>query len=303
MRNSLPSGTSMYLRARQTLFGLLGLLVMLPGAALAWGETGHRVVCQIAYEELLPEARAELDRLMAQDANYDSFAESCLFADSPERIRWKDHFVNIPRSTRAITTLDCPLEETCVLPSIRNDFLIILDPESTDAEKWLAIKLLGHWVGDVHQPMHVSFQDDRGANSNVIETLDFDDDYEDLNLHGVWDYTIIAHNYGDDYQAISNMLRPVITSEQKDAWRFDSPIEWANESYQITISPAARYCVWQQGACWYTQDNMMLDTNEPWHTVQIDVAYLEQHAETVRKRIQQAGVRLAQLLNQSLIVE
>ena len=303
MRNSSQSGISMYSKARQTLFGLLGLLMLLPGSAFAWGETGHRVVCQIAYEELLPEARQELDRLMRVAFDYETFAESCLFADTPERIRWKDHFVNIPRSMRAITTLDCPLDETCVLPAIRNDFLVLLDPESTDEEKWLAIKLLGHWVGDVHQPMHVSFQDDRGANSNVIETVDFDVDFEDLNLHGVWDYTIIAHNYGDDYEAISESFRAAITSEQKEAWRFDSPIEWANESYQITSSPAAKYCVWQQGACWYTKDNMLLDTNEPWHTLSIDVAYLERHAETVKKRIQQAGIRLAQLLNQSLITE
>ena len=292
----------MSLKDKGALLLLLGLCAFSPAPVHAWGETGHRVICQIAYDELLPEAREELDRLMARDKNYESFAESCLFADTPERIRWQDHFINLPRSTQAIATLDCPLAETCVLPAIRNDFLIVLDPDSTDDEKWLAIKLLGHWVGDVHQPLHVSFQDDRGANSNVVKTdVELESSYDELSLHGVWDYTIIAYSLGDEFAGIAAELGGSITKQEKDAWRFDSPIEWANESYQISIAPETGYCVQQQGACWYASNNMMLDDNEPWHTLKIDKKYLQRHAPLVQKRLQQAGIRLAQILNQSLI--
>jgi len=276
------------------------IIFFAPSFAFGWGETGHRVVCQIAYDELLPAARQELDRLISLDPDFDSFAESCLFADSPERIRWRDHFINVPRSARAITTLDCPLADTCVLSAIRNDFLILLDPESTDAEKLLALKLLGHWVGDVHQPMHVSFQDDRGANSNIVET-DFAADLEDTNLHGVWDYLIISRTMGDDHATIAMSLRESVTARQREDWRYDSPIEWANESFQIAISADAAYCVHKQGACWYSNNNMMLDSNEAWHTTRINMNYLQQHAPLVRIRLQQAGVRLAELLNQSLM--
>jgi S1/P1 Nuclease len=31
-------------------------------------------------------------------------------------------------------------------------------------ERLEALEYLGHWVGDVDQPLHVSFQDDRGGN-------------------------------------------------------------------------------------------------------------------------------------------
>jgi hypothetical protein len=278
---------------------LLSLQIFMPGTALGWGETGHRVVCQIAYEELSPDARAEVDRLLDLDLRFDSFAESCLFADSPERIRWRDHFLNVPRSTLAITTLDCPLADTCVLSAIRSDFLVLLSPESSDAEKLLALKLLGHWVGDVHQPMHVSFQDDRGANSYKVESVLFEDP-ENANLHGAWDYLIIAQHLGDDYAQVTQVLRDSISFEERKAWQFDSPIEWANESYQIAISPAARYCVQRQGACWYSEENMMLDEGEEWRILAIDADYLQQHAWTVRQRLQQAGIRLAHLLNQSL---
>jgi len=72
------------------------LFVLLPSSALAWGEDGHRVVCQIAFDELTPAARTEVNRLLELDADFDSFAESCLFADSPKRIRFLDHFMNMP---------------------------------------------------------------------------------------------------------------------------------------------------------------------------------------------------------------
>lgn len=42
---------------------MLAMQLLLPTNAFAWGETGHRVVCQIAYDSLLPAARHELDRL------------------------------------------------------------------------------------------------------------------------------------------------------------------------------------------------------------------------------------------------
>ncbi|MGI9200757.1 MAG: S1/P1 nuclease, partial [Woeseiaceae bacterium] len=64
--------------------GIVCIVFFAPSFAFGWGETGHRVVCQIAYDELLPAARSELDRLIALDRDFDSFAESCLFADSPE---------------------------------------------------------------------------------------------------------------------------------------------------------------------------------------------------------------------------
>ena len=274
---------------------LLLLLMLTPSIALAWGETGHRVVCQIAYEELRPDARTELDRLIALDSDFDNYADSCLFADTPERIRWQDHFINMPRSTQAVTTADCPMAQSCAFSAIHSDFLVLLDPQATDTEKLLALKLLGHWVGDVHQPMHVSFQDDRGANSNRV-----DPDNENANLHGVWDYTIIARIIGDDYAQIAANLRDDISEEQRAQWRPDSPIEWVNESFQITISPATNYCVQKQGACWYSSDNMMLDQGEEWRNLTITADYLQLQAPIIELRLQQAAIRLAQLLNQSL---
>ncbi len=272
----------------------ISLLMLLPSIVFAWGEDGHRVVCQIAFDELTPSARIEVTRLLALDPDFESFADSCLYADSPERIRFLDHFMNLPRSTRVITTAECPLAESCVISAIQNDFLVLQNAEASDAEKLLALKLLGHWVGDVHQPLHVSFQDDRGGNSNNVDVDD-----SRINLHGVWDYQIIATNLGDDFLRIAEDLRDSITRKQRIEWQHHSPIEWVDESYQITISPSVNYCVQKQGACWYTNDNMMLDRGESWRDIKITDDYLKMHSAIVSLRLQQAGIRLAELLNEA----
>ena len=259
------------------------------------GDDGHRVICQIAYDELLPDARAELDRLLALDSTYETFAESCLFAEKPKRIRSPDHYINLPRSTQTITGASCPMAETCVIPAIFSDVAVLRSTESTDEQKLRAMKLLGHWVGDVHQPMHVAFQDDEGANKIAVDL-----DFRDANFHEVWDYLIIARTMGDDYAQIAAQLRQEISEEMRVAWRHASPVEWANESYQIAISPETGYCVQKQGACWYSEDNLMLGSGEELRSVEITDEYLQVHGSTVSFRLRQAGVRLAQLLNQSL---
>ncbi len=258
----------------------------------AWGDTGHKVICQIAYEQLDATARTEVERLIELDPDFESFAESCVFADTPERIRMFDHFMNVPRSYRAITTYECPMADSCVMTAIQTDVAVLVDPAADDAERLLALKLLSHWVADIHQPMHVSFQDDRGANwvEAVVKDLE-------VNLHGVWDSWIIAHNLGDDYRRIATKLGTAISAEQRAAWRYDSPIEWANESYQITISPDVAYCTHKQGACWHEADNMLLDDGEPRRRIAIDADYLKRHRDVVAQRLQQAGVRLAAMLN------
>jgi hypothetical protein len=271
------------------------LILLLPVIAFAWGQTGHRAVCQIAYDELSPVARVEVDRLIALDPDYDSFNESCLFADGPPRQRTEDHYLNVPRSSTAITTNACRLADTCLFPAIENDTNILADTNNSDADRLFALKLLGHWLGDIHQPMHVSFQDDLGANLIAQEG-----DETNGNLHSAWDFNIIEREIGSDFSQIAAELRAEVSEQDRSRWSLDSSVEWANESFQVTISPATKYCTQKQGACWYAPDNMMLNRGEPQREVAITDYYTATHSRTVKLRLQQAGIRLGALLNRTL---
>ena len=49
----------------------------------------------------------------------------------------------------------------CVVTATRKDFDVLSSNSVSKAEKLASLKFIGHWVGDIHQPLHVSFEDDR----------------------------------------------------------------------------------------------------------------------------------------------
>src|SRR3954465_356908 len=145
----------------------------------SWGKEGHRIVCQNAFDEASPTTRDAITTLIAGDPKFHTFAESCVWPDDP-RQRPEEHFVDVPRYAQAIVDYKCPLADACVLSAIALDFGRLKLPGAGPAGHLEALKFLGHWVGDVHQPLHVSFDDDRGANS--IDTVGTCQG----NLHSAW---------------------------------------------------------------------------------------------------------------------
>ena len=50
---------------------------MLPGQASAWGNAGHKIVCEIAFQELGASARTRVKEWIRSDPDYKGFAEAC----------------------------------------------------------------------------------------------------------------------------------------------------------------------------------------------------------------------------------
>jgi hypothetical protein len=182
-----------------------------------------------------------------------------------------------------------------VLTAIDWDLKVLSSPTATDQEQLDALKFLGHWVADVHQPLHVSFEDDRGGNGVKVTG-----GICGGNLHGVWDTCIVGRSLGTNAAAIASWLRGEITDEQRSEWLASRPIDWANESFAIATSPGVSYCVQTNAGCWYDHDRERLEAGQPEKTVLIDAAYMEVNAPVVRDRLSRAGVRLAGLLNKAL---
>ena len=58
-----------------------------------------------------------------------------------------------------------PLADECVIFAIEKDLAVLSSANATVQEQLGALKYLVHWVGDIHQPLQVSLQDDRDGNS------------------------------------------------------------------------------------------------------------------------------------------
>ena len=180
------------------------------------------------------------------------------------------------------------------MTAIEADLKIVADVGASDTRKLDALKFLGHWVGDVHQPLHISFRDDRSENS-IKEAGPCED-----NLHAMWDRCIIETKLGRDIRSISTDLGGAVTPSDRTQWNSVGPKSWANESFKITTSEAVGYCVKKDGICWYVADNRELDRNEESSVVVVDNDYMNRHLPTVERRLTQAGVRLGRMLNQTL---
>jgi len=255
-------------------------LVSLCGEARAWGDTGHKIVCEIAFRLAQPDTRAAVRKLIRSDTEFDTFSESCVFPDHPRK-RASEHFLNLPRTSHGLTADECPQAGKCVLTAILNDSKILSSKAEKPADKLLALKFLGHWVGDIHQPLHVSFEDDRGGN-NISVSGECSG-----KLHSTWDTCLVESAVGADVSDAATDLVDAITPEMITKWNASDPRDWANESFAIAEAIKTGYCVMHGPSCDLPSSA----------AVTVDAAYLKANEPVVKEQLQKAGVRLARLLD------
>ena len=79
---------------------LFVMVVLFPisGDAWAWGDEGHKVVCEMALRLVQPNIRAEIQKLISNDERFTSFSDSCTWLDHP-RQRASERFLNLPRDS------------------------------------------------------------------------------------------------------------------------------------------------------------------------------------------------------------
>jgi hypothetical protein len=263
---------------------LLALVVLFPisSDAWAWGDQGHKVVCEIALHLVQPNTRAEIQKLISNDERFASFSDSCTWPDHP-RQRASEHFLNLPRDSDGLSSETCPGASACVVTAIKKDFEVLSSDNTSQAQKLASLKFLGHWVGDIHQPFHVSFEDDRGGNS-ISVTGECGS-----NLHAAWDTCLVFKAVGEDVGEAATELIKTITPAKIESWTHSKPMEWANESFAIAEQVQTKYCIRQGASC-----------DQPAGKVTIDAAYVVVNTPIVREQLQKAGVRLAHLLDAAL---
>jgi hypothetical protein len=275
------------------LAALAAALLLYSPSALAWGGLGHEAICELAFRELDDTARQRVIALIRQDEEFPTFRASCNWPDRP-RQRASEHFVNLPRDATGLDDDECPMADECVVSAIADDFAVLASPNATDEEKLAALKFLGHWVGDIHQPLHAASQDDRGGNHIRTQGSSCE------SLHTLWDSCIVEERLGMHPLAIVPELRAGITDEQRAEWLASDAVDWANESFAIARKPEFGYCVMVGDTCQYMAENREFQEGEPEKVVVVDDSYLDIHAPIARERIAMAGVRLAGLLNRAL---
>lgn len=276
----MPSSNagSVSVRVKANRLGWLAAIAIaasiLPSNAFAWGSAGHKIVCEIAFQELAASTRTQVKDWIRSDPDYSSFAESCTWPDDIRDIERYDryrslHYVNAERGAAALPK-DCP--RGCVLSAIREEATVLRDSAQSPARRLEALKFLGHFVGDLHQPLHAGYRDDRGGNKVTVTFYG-----ESQRLHKVWDTLLIAQRT-NDWRALARELSAAITPVDRTIWASPAPHIWANESLQLV---ARRVYDFEAGE-------------------DLARSYYRRNIASLEERLMAAGVRLARLLDRVL---
>jgi hypothetical protein len=138
-------------------------------------------------------------------------------------------------------------------------------------KKLMYLRLLIHFVGDLHQPMHAGGRaEDQGGNR--VRVLWFNDS---TNLHSMWDDKLPEYqklSYTEWSKAINHT-----TKQQRLGWQKSPVREWFYESYKIA-------------------QDIYAEIKQPYQ--RLGYRYNFDHIETINQQLLKGGVRLAGLLNE-----
>ena len=112
----------------------------------------------------------------------------------------------------------------CLLTGLQYEFDILKDHNRPAAERATALRYVIHFIGDLHQPLHTTTNDDQGGNCTSLTLFEGSDK---ANLHGVWDYGIIAHELAEKHQT------PQQLAEQLDQEHQSKGKKWLNQPLDV----------------------------------------------------------------------
>lgn len=195
-------------------------------AGWSWSQKGHDVTAYIAEQHLTPQARAAVDSLlegksMVYWANWlDNASHTPEYAYSKT---W--HYKNVNDGVRYEEMAPNPNGDA--VTAIKSRIEILKDPATSYADKQLALKILIHVMGDLHQPMHMGHATDLGGNRVKIKYFG-----RDKNLHGVWDSDLVESAHKWSYTEWQQQLDRV-SPEAEAAYVQGSIDDWAKQTLAI----------------------------------------------------------------------
>lgn len=232
-----------------------------------WGRTGHRATGEIASSHLSNKAGRAIHKLLdgASLALVSTFGDE-IKSDERYGDYWTWHFVNFPFGSDYNTHPKS--EQGDIIQAINTCIAILKDDNATKEEKVFHLKMLVHFIGDLHQPLHVGMAKDKGGNDFQVRWFD-----EGTNLHTVWD-TKMIESYNMSYSELAANSRQ-LSSAQLDIIQQGNVLDWMKESRELCEDIYANTKVGEK----------------------LGYNYMYKYVDVAKFQIQKGGIRLAKILN------
>jgi S1/P1 Nuclease len=271
--------------------------------ALAWGDLGHETVAEIA------------ERIIAKDQKIKIAVQAIIGVEPlavsatwPDKVRNDERFDDFA-AYHFITEYKNPLEKSdkSALAILQKYPNVLTSPSAPREAKMIALRYLVHVVGDIHQPLHVGNEFDRGGNyCQVLWQPDLKKPTVKVNLHSVWDTNLV------DYIAAkvkSQLKEPVkyfsyrqladgLTLKHKklideNLGQTIDIAKWVRESSDLRKSNVYPDAMAENARPYCKEKREEINQNS---IPVLDGLFAEQKAEIAEKRIVLAGARLATMI-------
>lgn len=261
--------------------------------AFAWGPTGHRVVGAVAEKHLDPAVAVQIQKILKGQTLSKVSNWSDEIKSEPETYShtynwhytdWKDedHNHDETHSSGKLMT------------AIKEQMAVLKDDDSSMDSKNFALKFIVHLIGDLHQPLHVGNGLDQGGNKCRVTFHK-----KEMNLHQLWDEAMIEFTQLS-YTELANYVGQGRTKEEYQSWKGGTPLDWARESkvlraqvYPADVNPSDKPISLKQ----YCRSDIVIAQED---MPKLSYEYSYKFVPIVEKRLYQAGLRLATMLNQAL---
>jgi hypothetical protein len=240
---------------------ILALCLLTSNNCLAWGEKGHALVAQVAINYL----DANTKKIVTQYLNGMSFADAAnwmddIKSDTKYDYMRKLHYINADRGKNIP-----PNNEENIIGALTKTIDELKNYKSLSKEEVKnKICIIFHLIGDLHQPLHVGYGDDRGGNNFQINFYG-----KGTNLHSFYDSGIIEYK-GLTLPECLNSKK--YTKEEISTIEKIDVVDWANQSRKYL--------------------SVIYKTNKH----KIDDSYVDNNYPIIKNQILKAGIRLSSVL-------
>lgn len=254
----------------------------LPSDAKAWSSLGHQTSASIAYSYLSASTKTKIHSIL----NGETMEKASTWPDSIKSSSdWKHtkyyHYKNLPAGETYLDDLemltDSKRERGDIIRALLRAEDLMVNSNTTPADRKNALRFYIHLLGDLHQPLHAGFVKDVGGNTVSVTWYG-----TKTNLHSLWDRALLL-SYGKIHfpnleyyspQDLASSFAPV-NSTTLGQWRKGSYDDWLNEAI-------------------YYRDEAYKNLKAS------NDAYYAAHAKTMEQQLHKAGYRMAKLLEELL---
>ena len=259
------------MRSLSKILFISAAIFYLPIQAKAWGMLGHRIVGEIAESYIDRNTKKEIQKILGTESlsmasNWADFVKS----DSSFNYLSNWHYANF-MDNLDYEMLKVELEKQTGNNIYNRIKFLGSELKKKDLEltkKRMYLRLLIHFVGDIHQPLHVGRKEDSGGNNIKLSWFN-----QPSNLHRLWDSDLIESqqlSYTEYAKAVN-----FPTKIELKTWLSDDLTVWTYEGYVLS--------------------RKIYDTVKP--EQKLGYRYNYDHLATVNNQLLKGGVRLAGLLN------